>query len=100
MKLVSSFFSIPHLPTKSGHSHEYVLAMVREFLYWEHGEMPVCGWTLEKAARKSGSLRIAGWTKSAAVRCSGPVVAAAVILPNGLPPEGAERLKANPRIET
>jgi ribonuclease HII len=41
---------------------------------------PVCGWKLEKAARKCGSLRIAGVDEVGRGPMFGPVVAAAVIL--------------------
>jgi ribonuclease HII len=41
---------------------------------------PVCGWTLEKAARKKGALRIAGIDEVGRGPLFGPVVAAAVIL--------------------
>jgi ribonuclease HII len=42
---------------------------------------PVCGWTLEEAARKVGALRIAGLDEVGRGPLFGPVVAAAVILP-------------------
>jgi ribonuclease HII len=41
---------------------------------------PVCGWKLERAARKSGALRIAGVDEVGRGPMFGPVVAAAVIL--------------------
>src|ERR1035441_1170533 len=41
---------------------------------------PVCGWKLEKAARKLGFLRIAGCDEVGRGPMFGPVVAAAVIL--------------------
>jgi ribonuclease HII len=41
---------------------------------------PVCGWRLEKAARKAGFLRIAGLDEVGRGPMFGPVVAAAVIL--------------------
>ena len=44
---------------------------------------PVCGWKLEKAARKLGALRIAGLDEVGRGPLFGPVVAAAVILPAG-----------------
>ena len=44
---------------------------------------PVCGWTLEEAARKHGALRIAGVDEVGRGPLFGPVVAAAVILPQG-----------------
>lgn len=44
---------------------------------------PVCGWKLERAARKLGFLRIAGLDEVGRGPMFGPVVAAAVILPNG-----------------
>ena len=44
---------------------------------------PVCGWSLEKAARKRGALRIAGIDEVGRGPLFGPVVAAAVILPKG-----------------
>lgn len=42
---------------------------------------PVCGWSLERAARKLGALRIAGIDEVGRGPMFGPVVAAAVILP-------------------
>ena len=44
---------------------------------------PVCGWKLERAARKSGYLRIAGCDEVGRGPMFGPVVAAAVILAPG-----------------
>jgi ribonuclease HII len=44
---------------------------------------PVCGWKLERAARKLGFLRIAGLDEVGRGPMFGPVVAAAVILPHG-----------------
>jgi ribonuclease HII len=44
---------------------------------------PVCGWTLERAARRRGALRIAGLDEVGRGPLFGPVVAAAVILPRG-----------------
>ncbi|MGB7549043.1 MAG: ribonuclease HII [Terracidiphilus sp.] len=44
---------------------------------------PVCGWTLEEAARTRGALRIAGLDEVGRGPLFGPVVAAAVILPRG-----------------
>lgn len=44
---------------------------------------PVCGWTLEDAARRRGALRIAGVDEVGRGPMFGPVVAAAVILPKG-----------------
>ncbi len=49
---------------------------------------PVCGWKLERAARKLGFLRIAGLDEVGRGPMFGPVVAAAVILPNGFRLEG------------
>jgi ribonuclease HII len=45
--------------------------------------VPVCGWTLEDAARGRGALRIAGIDEVGRGPLFGPVVAAAVILPRG-----------------
>jgi ribonuclease HII len=45
--------------------------------------VPVCGWTLEEAARGRGALRIAGVDEVGRGPLFGPVVAAAVILPRG-----------------
>ena len=42
---------------------------------------PVCGWKLERAARKNGALRIAGLDEVGRGPLFGPVVAAAVIFP-------------------
>ena len=44
---------------------------------------PVCGFALEEAARKRGALRIAGLDEVGRGPLFGPVVAAAVILPEG-----------------
>jgi ribonuclease HII len=44
---------------------------------------PVCGWTLEEAARGRGALRIAGLDEVGRGPLFGPVVAAAVVLPRG-----------------
>jgi len=44
---------------------------------------PVCGWTLEEAARLGGALRIAGLDEVGRGPLFGPVVAAAVILQKG-----------------
>ncbi len=44
---------------------------------------PVCGWTLEEAARGRGALRIAGVDEVGRGPLFGPVVAAAVILQKG-----------------
>ena len=46
-------------------------------------QLPVCGWTLEDAARGRGALRIAGLDEVGRGPLFGPVVAAAVILPRG-----------------
>jgi ribonuclease HII len=45
--------------------------------------VPVCGWTLENAARRGGATRIAGLDEVGRGPMFGPVVAAAVILPKG-----------------
>ena len=45
--------------------------------------VPVCGWTLEEAARARGAQRIAGVDEAGRGPLFGPVVAAAVILPKG-----------------
>jgi len=44
---------------------------------------PVCGWKLERAARRLGFLQIAGLDEVGRGPMFGPVVAAAVILPKG-----------------
>ncbi len=49
---------------------------------------PVCGWKLERSARKCGALRIAGVDEVGRGPMFGPVVAAAVILPKGRPLPG------------
>ena len=46
-------------------------------------QTPVCGWTLEEAARRLGALRIAGLDEVGRGPLFGPVIAAAVILPRG-----------------
>jgi ribonuclease HII len=45
--------------------------------------VPVCGWALENAARRRGAARIAGLDEVGRGPMFGPVVAAAVILPDG-----------------
>jgi ribonuclease HII len=50
--------------------------------------VPVCGWRLEKAARKFGFVRIAGCDEVGRGPMFGPVVAAAVVLPAGCRIEG------------
>jgi len=54
---------------------------------------PVCGWTLEEAARSRGALRIAGIDEVGRGPLFGPVVAAAVILPRGCPLPGLDDSK-------
>lgn len=49
---------------------------------------PVCGWTLEEAARERGALRIAGLDEVGRGPMFGPVVAAAVILKQGCELQG------------
>jgi ribonuclease HII len=49
----------------------------------EPDSLPICGWRLENAARRSGALRIAGLDEVGRGPMFGPVVAAAVILPDG-----------------
>jgi ribonuclease HII len=51
-------------------------------------QAPVCGWTLEEAARACGALRIAGVDEAGRGPLFGPVVAAAVILPKGCSLDG------------
>jgi ribonuclease HII len=63
---------------------------------------PVCGWTLENAARKRGALRIAGLDEVGRGPLFGPVVAAAVILPRGCRLQGltdSKKLSEKKRIE-
>lgn len=48
----------------------------------------VCGWKLERAARREGALRIAGLDEVGRGPMFGPVVAAAVILPKSCPLQG------------
>ena len=50
--------------------------------------VPICGWRLENAARRSGALRVAGLDEVGRGPMFGPVVAAAVILPEGWRPRG------------
>ncbi|MGB6745844.1 MAG: ribonuclease HII, partial [Terracidiphilus sp.] len=52
------------------------------------GNEPVCGWKLERAARRGGALRIAGLDEVGRGPMFGPVVAAAVILPRGCSLQG------------
>jgi ribonuclease HII len=49
---------------------------------------PVCGWTLEEAARGRGALRIAGLDEVGRGPLFGPVVAAAVVLASGFQFDG------------
>ena len=58
------------------------LELVEEVCEW------VCGWEFELAARASGSMRIAGVDEVGRGPLFGPVVAAAVILPEGAELEG------------
>jgi ribonuclease HII len=63
---------------------------------------PVCGWTLEEAARGRGALRIAGVDEAGRGPLFGPVVAAAVILPRGCRLQGlndSKKLSENKRNE-
>ncbi len=63
---------------------------------------PVCGWKLERAARQQGYLRIAGLDEVGRGPIFGPVVAAAVILPNGFRLAGltdSKQLSEKMRIE-
>jgi ribonuclease HII len=62
---------------------------------------PVCGWRLENAARRGGALRIAGLDEVGRGPMFGPVVAAAVILPEGWRLRGltdSKQLKEEDRI--
>jgi ribonuclease HII len=52
------------------------------------GNETVCGWKLERAARKRGALRVAGLDEVGRGPMFGPVVAAAVILPAGCSLQG------------
>jgi ribonuclease HII len=63
---------------------------------------PVCGWRLEKAARKLGFLRIAGCDEVGRGPMFGPVVAAAVILAPKCRIEGlndSKKLSEKKRVE-
>lgn len=63
---------------------------------------PVCGWSLEDAARARGALRIAGVDEVGRGPLFGPVVAAAVILPKSFVLPGlndSKKLKASKREE-
>jgi len=63
---------------------------------------PVCGWSLEEAARGRGALRIAGVDEAGRGPLFGPVVAAAVILPRGCRLQGltdSKKLTEKKRIE-
>jgi ribonuclease HII len=63
---------------------------------------PVCGWTLEEAARGRGARRIAGVDEVGRGPLFGPVVAAAVILPEGCHLHGltdSKKLSAKKRAE-
>ncbi len=63
---------------------------------------PVCGWRLERAARKLGFLRIAGLDEVGRGPMFGPVVAAAVILPKGCYLQGlndSKQLSEKRRLE-
>ncbi len=63
---------------------------------------PVCGWTLEEAARGRGARRIAGVDEAGRGPLFGPVVAAAVILAPGVRLDGlndSKKLSAKKRAE-
>jgi ribonuclease HII len=63
---------------------------------------PVCGWTLEEAARGRGARRIAGVDEVGRGPLFGPVVAAAIILPKGCRLHGltdSKKLSAKKRTE-
>jgi ribonuclease HII len=63
---------------------------------------PVCGWTLEEAARGRGARLIAGVDEAGRGPLFGPVVAAAVILPKGCPLQGltdSKKLSVKKRTE-
>jgi len=63
---------------------------------------PVCGWRLERAARRFGAERIAGIDEVGRGPMFGPVVAAAVILPKGCRLRGltdSKQLTENQRNE-
>lgn len=63
---------------------------------------PVCGFKLERAARKLGFLRIAGLDEVGRGPMFGPVVAAAVILPQGFRLAGlndSKQLREKKRLE-
>jgi ribonuclease HII len=63
---------------------------------------PVCGWTLEEAARRRGALRIAGVDEAGRGPLFGPVVAAAVILASGFHFDGltdSKKLSEKKRTE-
>jgi ribonuclease HII len=63
---------------------------------------PVCGWTLEQAARRRGALRIAGLDEVGRGPLFGPVVAAAVILTRGCHLHGlndSKKLSEKKRVE-
>lgn len=65
-------------------------------------KVPVCGWTLERAARRRGALRIAGLDEVGRGPLFGPVVAAAVILPRGCSLPGlddSKKLTEKKRVE-
>jgi ribonuclease HII len=49
---------------------------------------PICGWKLERAARRKGALQVAGVDEVGRGPMFGPVVAAAVILPRGCSLQG------------
>jgi ribonuclease HII len=62
---------------------------------------PICGWRLENAARRGGATRIAGLDEVGRGPMFGPVVAAAVILPEGWRLRGltdSKQLSAEDRI--
>ncbi len=57
------------------------------------GKRSGCGWALEEAARKHGALHIAGVDEVGRGPIFGPVVAAAVIFPEGCHPQGIDDSK-------
>jgi ribonuclease HII len=78
--------------------HAYRLSFYTESM----AKAPVCGWTLEEAARGRGALRIAGVDEVGRGPLFGPVVAAAVILPRGCRLDGlndSKKLTEMKRVE-
>jgi len=85
-----------------GRTFEAFAELPAPFYTESMAKAPVCGWTLEEAARRRGARRIAGVDEVGRGPLFGPVVAAAVILPKGCRLLGltdSKKLSEKKRIE-